>query len=208
MTPPGTETGYTTAMDRALQQLQRLPGIGKRSAERIIFHLLKQPAEEATALAGAIERLRRDTRVCSVCCNTTETDPCGICADPRRDRSRILIVEQPADLIMLETTGRYRGLYHVLMGRLAPLDGVGPGELSVDHLLRRVESDEVTEVILGTNPTFEGDGTAMYLAEAIRRRGVEVTQLARGLPTGQNLEMMSKAVLADALDRRARPEPG
>ncbi|MCE9590011.1 MAG: recombination mediator RecR [Planctomycetes bacterium] len=193
-----------SAMNRLIDRLGRLPGIGRRSAERIAFHLLKQAPDEAMALAAAIQDLKTNVRHCSECFNLTEADPCAVCADPRRDRSVIMVVEQPGDVVSLESTGMFRGLYHVLMGRLSPLDGVGPGELNIDPLVERVKKSggEVREVVLGTNPNLEGDGTALYLAEQLGRSGVKVSRLARGLPTGTNLETVSKAVLADAIQGR------
>lgn len=160
-------------------------------------------------LARAISDVKRAVRHCSVCSNLTDNDPCPICENPGRDRSRVLVVEQPKDLIALEQTGMFDGLYHVLMGRLSPLDGVGPGELTIAELLGRIDNpaqnpggEAVVEVILGLNPTLEGDGTGLYLSEQLRRRGVAVTRLARGLPTGSQLEYVSKAVLADAIEGR------
>jgi recombination protein RecR len=191
-----------SAFNRLIEALQQLPGIGKRSAERIAFHLVKQPPEQAQGLADAIRDFTQNLRVCSICGHVTESDPCPICADPERDHRTVLIVEQPSDVTTIEQAGLYEGVYHVLMGRLAPLEGIGPGELNVDRLLKRVDDRGITEAILGTNPTLEGDGTAMYLAEQLERRGVNVTRLARGLPTGSNLEQVSKAVLSDALQGR------
>ena len=185
-----------------VHQFQQLPGIGKRSAERLTFHVLKQSPQDAMALADAIRDLKKNVHHCSVCFNLTESDPCGICSDPRRDNGIILVVEQPSDVLTLETTGMYHGRYHVLMGRLAPLDGVGPSELNIEALIGRVRSISVREVILATNPTLEGDGTALYLAQELSLNGSKVTRLARGLPTGSSLEMASKAVLADAIDGR------
>ena len=189
-------------MARLVERLARLPGIGNRSAQRLAFYLLKAEPEEAAGLAAAITDLKRNTRQCSVCCNVTEADPCPICADPRRDHGLILVVEQPNDLATMEATGMYKGVYHVLMGRLAPLDGVGAGELNVAPLVARIKAGGVREVILGTNPTLEGDGTGLYLTGQLEKLGVKLTRLARGLPTGANLEMVSKAVLADALQGR------
>jgi recombination protein RecR len=193
-------------MDDLVQRLSRLPGIGKRSAERIAFYLLKQPAQEAMELARAIADLKNRTRHCSTCFNLTDADPCSICVDSKRDQSLVLVVEQPGDLVRFESTGLHKGVYHVLMGRLAPLDGVGPGDINVASLVQRVESGVVREVILGMNPTFEGDGTSLYLADRLSKLGVKVTRLARGLPTGANLEVASKAVLADALAGRQKME--
>jgi recombination protein RecR len=204
---------HTAAMNRVIQRLSRLPGLGKRSAERLAYHLLKQPPEEAFELAAAISDLKQNVRHCSVCFNLTEGEVCSICADPQRDQGVVLVVEQPGDVVSLESTGMYKGVYHVLMGRLSPLDGVGPGELNIDSLITRIQEsntpDEagqcecpIREVILGTNPTLEGDGTALFLAEQLGRLGVKVSRLARGLPTGSNLELVSKAVLADAIQGR------
>ncbi|MCC7146925.1 MAG: recombination protein RecR [Phycisphaeraceae bacterium] len=198
----GKNSGSASAMGRAIERLSRLPGIGKRSAERIAFYLLKSSAEEAELLAHAIEDLKKQTRQCSLCWNISESDPCPICQDNRRDQKTLLVVEQPSDVANFETTGAYNGLYHVLMGRLAPLDGVGPGDLTISALLERVDQQAINEVIIGTNPTLEGDGTALYLADAMKKKGVSVSRLARGLPTGANLEMVSKAVLVDAIHGR------
>ena len=206
--PPRT----ASAFDRLTDRLSRLPGIGRRSAERIAFHLLKASQQEAQELADAIRAFKTDLKVCARCGHVSEADPCPICTDPRRDASTILVVEQPSDIANLEQTGAYRGLYHVLMGRLAPLEGVGPGELTVDRLLDRLteaarSGSPVREVIIGTNPTLEGDGTALYLADRLREAGMDgvtVSRLARGLPTGSNLAMVSKAVLSDAIQGRRR----
>ena len=196
----------TSAMDRLTERLSRLPGLGKRSAQRVAFYLLKRPAQEANELAEAIVGLKRDVRHCSICFNLSESDPCPICDDPRRDQGLVLVVEQPNDVATIEATGLYRGVYHVLMGCVSPLDGVSPNELNITSLLERAEHDNrghrVREVVLGTNPTLEGDGTALYLLEKLSGMGVDVTRLARGLPTGSNLETVSKAVLCDAIEGR------
>ncbi len=194
--------GNTPAFTRLLEALCELPGVGKRSAERIAFHLLKAPPEQAQRLSRAIHDFRVNLRVCGECGNLTESDPCPICADPKRDGQTVLVVEQPSDVASIETTGMYRGLYHVLMGRLAPLEGVGPGELNIAGLLERVKKRNLREVVIGTNPNLEGDGTALYLTPKLARLGVRVSRLARGLPTGSSLGTVSKAVLADALEGR------
>lgn len=226
-TPPESNSGataaraYPRAVDRLIAELAHLPGIGRRSAERLAFYLLKEDASISMALAQAVTDVKQTVRNCSVCSNLTDAAPgqianCSICADPKRDRATVLVVEQPKDLISLEQAGTYRGLYHVLMGRLSPLDGISPAELTVAQLIKRVCSPDqnpggvaVREVILGTNPTVEGDGTSLYLAEQLRiasaelvRTGaapVSVTRLARGLPAGSQLEFANKAVLADAI---------
>lgn len=205
-----SEASPDNAWNRLVQSLGRLPGIGKRSAERIAFHLLRVSPDEAAQLARAITDLKQNVRHCRRCFNLTEQELCSVCRDEDRDHGLILVVEQPNDILTLESTGRFRGVYHVLMGRLSPLDGVGPGELSIDALLRRIQAGQtgagpvVREVILGTNPNLEGDGTALFLAEQLGAMGVAVTRLARGLPTGGSLETASKAVLSDAVEGRQR----
>jgi len=197
-----------SAYDHLLTHLEKLPGIGKRSAERIAFHLLRQAEADTLGLADAVRAFRENLKVCSVTGHVSESDPCAIVTDESRDHGTILVVEQPSDVIAMEQTGAYHGSYHVLMGRLAPLEALGPGDLNIDKLLKRVtlgqqnDGPTITEVILGTNPTLEGDGTALYLADQLQAMGVKVTRLARGLPTGSNLQNVSKAVLSDAVQGR------
>lgn len=204
---------YPESVERLISEFSRLPGIGRRSAERLAFHVLKSEASAAMGLAKAIQDVKTSVRHCTVCYNLTDADPCHICADEGRDRATVLVVEQPKDLIALEQTGMYRGVYHVLMGRISPLDGIGPADLTIPHLFDRIDRPaansggvQVREIILGLNPTIEGDGTAMYLAEELRQRGVRVSRLARGLPTGGQLEYANKAVLADAIQGRQSME--
>lgn len=209
-----SQTAYPEVMIRLIDELARLPGIGRRSAERLAFHILKSTKDHALALSRAISDAKQNVRPCRICSNLAGIpgDPqgglCSVCADPRRDRSTVMVVEQPRDLIALEQTAMYRGVYHVLMGRISPLDGVGPGDLTTADLLARVDDpaanngEQVREVILALNPTLEGDGTALYLAEELDKRGVKVTRLARGVPTGSQLEYANKAVLADAIEGR------
>jgi recombination protein RecR len=204
----GSDSVYPPAVDRLIRELSKLPGIGARSAERLAFHMLKNESDAVMNLSEAIADIKRSVRHCSVCYNLTESDPCPICASDRRNHEQILVVEQPKDLIALEQTGMHKGSYHVLMGRLSPLDGVGPDDLTIAALLSRVDDParnrgvQVREVILGLNPTLEGDGTALFVAEELRSRKVQVTRLARGLPTGWQLEYANKAVLADAIQGR------
>lgn len=205
---------HPSAYDHLLTHLEKLPGIGKRSAERIAFHLLRQPESDTLGLADAVRAFRENLKVCSVTGHVSEADPCSIVTDDSRDHGTILVVEQPSDVIAMEQTGVYHGSYHVLMGRLAPLEALGPGDLNIDKLLKRVSAGQrgsgdktsggptITEVILGTNPTLEGDGTALYLADQLQSMGIKVTRLARGLPTGSNLQNVSKAVLSDAVQGR------
>ncbi len=196
---------HTQSIQNLMNELSRLPGIGMRSAERIAFHLLKQKAEDAMRLADAIRDVKTRIKHCSVCYNLTESDPCNICSNPARDQGLVCVVEQPKDLLALEATGLYQGVYHVLLGRISPLEGINPEDLTVDALTRRLESGAVREVIMGTNPTMEGDGTALYVQNIIARYpAVTVTRLARGLATGSNIEYANRNVLADAISGRQK----
>lgn len=187
---------------RLIQLLGKLPGIGPKSAERIAHHLLQAPRSDALALADALRALKDDIKLCQVCCNPTEGERCSICQDARRDPSLVCVVEQPRDLMALERSHSFRGLYHVLHGRLSPLDGIGPERLTIDRLLARVRAGSVLEVIMATNPTTEGDGTALYLSTLLAPLGVKVTRLARGLPSGSVLEFANSQMLSDALEGR------
>ncbi len=187
-----------------IEQLARLPGIGKKTAERLAYHLLRVNQAEALALADAIRGVRENVRYCSICYNLSEADVCSICRDPKRDQGLLCIVEQPRDLIAIEQTGAYRGLYHVLLGRLAPLEGIGPEQLTMESLLRRVGQGEFREVIMATNPTMEGDGTALFVSNQLARFPLEITRPARGLTTGSILEFTNKEILADALTDRQK----
>ncbi len=188
-------------VDNLVAQLTRLPGVGTRTAQRLAFHLLRAPSTEALELAQAIVDVKERVRFCRECGNLTEEETCAICLDARRDRSVICVVEQPADLISIERTAEYRGLYHVLGGALSPIDGVEPGQLRIDELLRRVELDGVEEVVLATNPTMTGEATAAYLADRLRGRA-RVTRLASGLPVGSDLEYADEVTLGRALAGR------
>lgn len=201
-----SSAAYPECVTRLIEEFGRLPGIGRRSAERLAFHVLKAAGPEALRLAQAIEDVKRRIRHCSTCWNLTDEDPCAICRSESRDASTVLVVEQPKDLISLEQTGMYRGVYHVLMGRIDPLDGVGAESLTLADLVRRVEQPArnargvaVREVILGMNPDMEGESTGLQVASEMSRRGIRVTRLARGLPAGGQIEFASKAVLADAI---------
>lgn len=189
-------------LGRVWQHLTRWPGIGPKSAERILYYLLAADKSEVLDFAQMLHELRENIHPCRQCHHWTEDELCSICSDPKRDSSLICVVEQPRDVLALERAGVYRGHYHVLGGRLAPLEGIGPEKLNVDSLLRRVQSGRVREVILATNPTFEGDGTALYLSSVLAGTGVKITRLARGLPSGSSLEFANSAMLADALEGR------
>ena len=189
------------AVDNLVAQLTRLPGIGNRTAQRLAFHLLQAPKTEAQALADAIEIVKERVRFCNECGNLTEEERCAICVDARRDHSLICVVEHPADLVSVERTHEYRGLYHVLGGSLSPLDGVEPEHLRIDELLRRVERNGVQEVVLATNPNMTGEATAAFLADRLRGK-VRVTRLASGLPVGGDLEYADEVTLGRALAGR------
>lgn len=201
-------------VERLIGELAELPGIGRRSAERIAFHLLKASSEQALRLSQAIADVTSNVRQCAICHNLTEREQCWICVDPGRDAATVLVVEQPQDLVGLEQAGTYKGVYHVLMGRLDPLGGVGPEDLAVGDLVARIADPgrncrnvAVREVILGLNPNLEGDTTTLFLADQLAGRGVRVTRLARGLPAGSQLEYASTAVLADAIEGRREISP-
>ncbi|HSG14224.1 MAG TPA: recombination mediator RecR [Gaiellaceae bacterium] len=189
------------AVENLVTQLTKLPGIGRRTAQRLAFHLLSARAEDALELARSIEEVKARVRFCQECGNLTEEELCAVCVDTRRDRTVICVVEQPVDVISLERTGEYRGLYHVLGGALSPLDGVEPSDLRLDELFGRVERDGVTEVVLATNPTMTGEATAAYIADRLRGK-VQVTRLASGLPVGGDLEYADEVTLGRALAGR------
>jgi recombination protein RecR len=189
------------SVENLVAQLTRLPGIGTRTAQRLAFHVLQRPREEADALAAALSEVKERVRFCAECGNLTEEEVCSICRDPRRDHAVICVVEQPVDAISLERTHEFRGLYHVLGGALSPLDGVEPRDLRIDELLRRVERNGVQEVVLATNPNMTGEATAAFLADRLRGR-VRVTRLASGLPVGGDLEYADEVTLGRALAGR------
>jgi recombination protein RecR len=189
------------SVDNLVAQLTRLPGIGTRTAHRLAFHILQRPTDEALALSGAIAEVKERVRFCRECGNLTEEEVCAICLDARRDHTIVCVVEQPVDLLSVERTHEYRGLYHVLGGALSPLDGVEPGDLRIDELFRRVEGSGVQEVVLATNPNMTGEATAAYLADRLRGQ-VRVTRLASGLPVGGDLEYADEVTLGRALTGR------
>lgn len=193
----------TKSLSNLIQQLTKLPGIGPKSAERLAYHLLRVNKSEALALATAISDVRENVSYCPDCFNLSEGGLCSICRNPGRDHSVLCVVEQPRDLIAIEDSGVYRGLYHILLGRIAPLENIGAEQLTIERLVERIENGDFKELILATNPTVEGDGTALYISNLLADHSLAMTRLARGVTTGSILEHTNKEVLADALsDRR------
>ena len=192
----------TESVTRVIDHLAKLPGIGRKSAERLAYHLLRVHKEEALALADAIRDVRENVRYCERCFNLSESDTCLICQDPARDQRLLCIVEQPRDLIAIEQSGQYKGLYHVLLGRIAPLDNIGPDMLTIDQLVDRVRQGDFAEVIMATNPTVEGDGTALHISNLLEPLAIKMTRLARGITSGSILEHTNREILTDALAGR------
>jgi recombination protein RecR len=195
------------AIQNVIESFERLPGIGPKSAERLTFYLLHVPQGELDRIAFSIQNLRKDTVICSICFNIGESDPCSICSDPQRNQSLICVVEQPLDVIALEKSKRYPGVYHVLNGRIDPLNNIGPDEIRVHELLQRITNNEsrITEVILATNPTMEGEATAMYLAKQLRNKNEElkISRIGRGLPIGADIEYADPTTLDRAMEGRS-----
>lgn len=192
------------SVTKLVEEFARLPGIGKKSAERLAYHILRVHKAEALGLADAIRQVKENVRYCRICSNLAEQDECPICRDPRRDHAFLCVVEQPRDLMALEQAGTFRGLYHVLLGRIAPLEGVGPEQLTISDLVERVRTGSFQEIIMGTNPTLEGDGTALHVSNLLANlpNPVKITRLARGITAGSVLEFANKEMLADALAGR------
>ena len=192
----------TESVTRMVDEFAKLPGIGRKSAERLAYHILRINQADALALADAIRNVKENVRYCETCYHLAEQQECEICLDPTRNRSQVCVVEQPRDLIQLEASGVYRGLYHVLLGRIAPLEGIGPDQLTIDKLVGRVSKGDFKEVIMATNPTVEGDGTALHISNLLAEYDVKITRLARGITTGSALEYTNKEILADAMTDR------
>lgn len=193
---------YPEPVARLIDALQRLPGIGPKTAQRLTFFLLKRPIDEVRELSASLMAVKERIVYCSICFNVTDQDPCRICADPARDGAVVCVVEEPNDLLAMERTGEFKGRYHVLLGALSPLDGIGPDDLKVRELLLRLESGEAREIILATNPNVEGEATALYLARLLRPLGLRITRIARGLPVGGDLEYADQVTLSKALEGR------
>lgn len=197
-----SDAPLTGPLQRLIDELKKLPGVGARSAERIAFHLLKAEKDDALALAHTISDIKEKIRPCARCYNLTDQELCHICRDGRREASQIVVVEQPKDLLALESTGAIRGQYHVLMGHIAPLEGIEPSHLTIDALIQRVKAGGVQEVILATNPTLEGDATALHIGSLLTDLGVRVTRLARGIAPGAQIEYANRAMLEEAIRGR------
>ena len=202
MNEPWRPAGAAAPVAHLIEELHRLPGIGPKSAQRLAYHLLRAPKEEAQALAEAIIEVKERIKLCSVCQNTTDIEPCLICADGSRDRTVVCVVEEPLDILAIERTRAFKGLYHVLHGAISPMEGIGPEQLKVRELLERLRDGSVREVIMATNPNLEGEATAMYVSQLLQPLGVRVTRLARGLPMGGDLEYADDLTLSRALENR------
>ena len=187
---------------KLIEELRKLPGVGRKTAERLAFYILKSQRHEADALVKAILELKEKVRLCSVCSSITEVDPCNICSDMNREKNTLCVVEEPHDVFAIEKTREFKGSYHVLMGVLSPLDGVGPSDLKIEELLNRVRENGIREVILATNPNLEGEATAMYIAKVLKPFGMKVTRIARGLPVGGDLEYADEVTLTKSIDGR------
>ena len=193
---------YAGPIERLVAALKRLPGIGHKSAQRLAFAILHQPRDEALELSAAVQEVKDKIRLCSVCCHITDIDPCRFCADDSRDKGLICVVEEPNNLLAIEKTREYKGLYHVLHGSIAPLRGIGPEELKIDPLLRRIKAGGIREVILATNPTVEGEQTAAYLARVLKPLGVKTSRIGIGIPVGSEIEYTDEVTMAKALEGR------
>ena len=193
---------YTPALQKLIDELGKLPGVGPKSAQRIAFHLIKIPEQEALSLADAIQQAKQKVRFCETCFNMSDEAICEICSDSQRDSSLVCVVEEPRDIVALERTREYKGLYHVLQGAINPIDGIGPEQLKIRELLDRLKGNTVVEVILCTNPNIEGEATAMYLAKLIEPLGIQVSRIASGLPVGGDLEYADELTLGRALEGR------
>ena len=191
------------AVTELVDELKKLPGIGQKTAERLSFFVLRGPTERALKLAQAIKNVKEKIILCSRCHGITENDPCDICQDPKRNQAQICVVEEPHDVYILENMGQYKGIYHVLMGVISPLDGIGPSELTIESLKDRVEKGGVEEVILATNPDMEGESTATYIAKVLKPFSVKVTRIARGLPIGSDIEYADSVTLMKSLEGRS-----
>jgi len=193
---------FAEPMARLIDELKKLPGVGSKSAQRLAFHILRSSEEDASALAGAIHEVKASLRLCSVCNNITDVDPCVYCSSPTRNQRLICVVEEPTNIAAVEKTRHYNGVYHVLHGSISPIHGVGPEQLRISNLMRRVEDEQADEIILATNPTVEGEATATYLSGQLRRAGLKVTRIATGIPAGSDIEYADEITMLKAMEGR------
>jgi recombination protein RecR len=193
---------FAEPMARLIDELKKLPGVGSKSAQRLAFHILRSSDDDAIALAGAIQHLKASLRLCSVCNNITDVDPCVYCASPTRNQRLICVVEEPTNIASVEKTRHYNGVYHVLHGAISPIHGVGPEQLRISNLMKRVDDGEADEIILATNPTVEGEATATYLSGQLRRAGIKVTRIATGIPAGSDIEYADEITMLKAMEGR------
>lgn len=193
---------FAEPMTRLIDELKKLPGVGNKSAQRLAFHILRSSEEDAEALAGAVRDVKAKLRLCSVCNNITDVDPCVYCSNPTRNQRLVCVVEEPTNIAAIEKTRHFNGAYHVLHGSISPLHGVGPEQLRLSNLMRRIDAGEVDEVILATNPTVEGEATAVYISQQVRRPGVKVTRIATGIPVGSDIEYADEVTMLKAMEGR------
>ena len=193
---------FAEPMARLIDELKKLPGVGSKSAQRLAFHILRSSEEDATALAGAIHEVKASLRLCSVCNNITDVDPCVYCSSPTRNQRLICVVEEPTNIAAVEKTRHYNGVYHVLHGSISPIHGVGPKQLRISNLMKRVDDEQADEIILATNPTVEGEATATYLSGQLRRAGLKVTRIATGIPAGSDIEYADEITMLKAMEGR------
>ena len=193
---------YAAPIAKLIDELSKLPSVGNKTAQRLAFHILNMSLEDVEQLSSAITNAKRNIKYCQVCCNITDSDTCSICSSPKRDSSLICVVEDPKDVVAMEKTREYKGLYHVLNGAISPMEGVGPEEIRIKELLRRVADNEIKEIILATNPNIEGEATAMYISRLLKPAGIKVTRIAHGIPVGGDLEYADEVTLMKALEGR------
>lgn len=193
---------FAEPMTRLIDELKKLPGIGSKNAQRLAFHILRSSDQDAEALAAAVRDVKANLRLCSICNNITDIDPCAYCSSPTRNQRQVCVVEEPTNVAAVEKTRHFNGVYHVLHGSISPLHGIGPEQLRINNLLRRVENNQVEEVIIATNPTVEGEATAVYLSQQLRRPGLKITRIATGIPVGSDIEYADEITMLKAMEGR------